>query len=131
MDQNTNTNTGGTVEKTFTQEQVNAIVGERLAKEKAKADAALADREKQLAKREAMFAAKEKITAMGLPLELLEALDYSDDAALDKALNAVQQAIASKSGKRIVDVVELPKGANFDTDDVNIKLREAMGLSPK
>ena len=131
MDQNTNTNTGGTVEKTFTQEQVNAIVGERLAKEKAKADAALADREKQLAKREAMFAAKEKITAMGLPLELLEALDYSDDTALDKALNAVQQAIASKSGKRIVDVVELPKGANFDTDDVNIKLREAMGLSPK
>lgn len=131
MDQNTNTNTGGAVEKTFTQEQVNAIVGERLAKEKAKADAALADREKQLAKREAMFAAKEKITAMGLPLELLEALDYSDDAALDKALNAVQQAIASKSGKRIVDVVELPKGANFDTDDVNIKLREAMGLSPK
>lgn len=131
MDQNTNTNTGGTVEKTFTQEQVNAIVGERLAKEKAKADAALAEREKQLAKREAMLAAKEKITAMGLPLELFEALDYSDDAALDKALNAVQQAIASKSGKRIVDVVELPKGANFDTDDVNIKLREAMGLSPK
>lgn len=131
MDQNTNTNTGGTVEKTFTQDQVNAIVGERLAKEKAKTDAALAEREKQLAKREAMLAAKEKVTAMGLPLELLEALDCTNTEALDKALNAVQKAIAAKPNKLTIDPVHVPKRTGDGADDEIFKLRQAMGLSPK
>ena len=131
MEQNTNTNTGAPVEKTFTQEQVNAIIGERLAKEKAKADATLAEREKQLAKREAMLAAKEKITAMGLPVELLEALDCSNTEALDKALNAVHKAIGAKPNKLTIDPVHLPKNAGNGADDEIIKLRQAMGLSPK
>lgn len=73
--QNTNPNENGG--KTFTQEQVNAIIGERLAKEKSKADAALAEKEQQLAQRELTLTAKERLNEMDLPIELLDALNIS------------------------------------------------------
>ena len=54
----------GTGEKTFTQEDVNRIVGERLAKEKAKnsGEADLAKREQELAQRELHMTAKELLS---------------------------------------------------------------------
>ena len=68
----TTTSNPETGEKTFTQEQVNAIIGERLAKEKTRADTALAEREQQIAQRELLLEAKEKMNEMGLPVELLD-----------------------------------------------------------
>ena len=47
MENNMNSNPANG-ERTFTQEQVNAIVSERLSKEKQKGESALAEREKQL-----------------------------------------------------------------------------------
>ena len=55
MDENKTTNTNpesGAGAKTFSQDDVNRIVGERLAAEKRKGEAALAEREQQLAQRE-------------------------------------------------------------------------------
>lgn len=53
MDENTknmnNPNPDGAGEKTFTQEQVNQIISERLARDRAKGEAALAEKEQQLA----------------------------------------------------------------------------------
>lgn len=102
MEQNNIINTD-TVEKTFTQEQVNAIIGERLAKEKSKADTALAEREQQfaerekaLANREAMLDLKDKLNEMGLPAELLPVLNVTDTAALDTALNALKAYVAEQ-----------------------------------
>ena len=87
MDNNINTQNG---EKTFTQEQVNAIVGERLAKEKAKTEAAYAEREQQLIQKELSWAAKEKCRELGLPEELLEVLNISTPEAMEKALTTVK-----------------------------------------
>lgn len=96
MDENkamNNQNPDGAGEKTFSQEDVNHIVGERLAKERAKGEAALAEREQQLAQRELLLTAKEKINEMGLPAELVDALNVSSPEALEKALSTVKTVL--------------------------------------
>ena len=96
MDENkamNNQNPDGAGEKTFSQEDVNRIVGERLAKEKAKGEAVLAEREQQLAQRELLLTAKEKINEMGLPAELVDALNMSSPEALEKALSTVKTVL--------------------------------------
>ena len=141
MDQNTNNQTMNNNhengEKTFTQEQVNAIIGERLAKEKNKADAAFAEREqqfaereKQLANREALFDLKDQLKEMGLPAELLPVLNVQDKTALDKALEALKAYITDKSnaGLKVYEPNNLPDSVEY-TDNVNAKLRKAMHLS--
>lgn len=96
MDENkamNNQNPDGAGEKTFSQDDVNRIVGERLAKEKAKGEAVLAEREQQLAQRELLLTAKEKINEMGLPAELVDALNVSSPEALEKALSTVKTVL--------------------------------------
>ena len=96
MDENkamNNQNPDGAGEKTFSQEDVNRIVGERLAKDKAKGEAALAEREQQLAQRELLLTAKEKLTENGLPVELVDALNVSSPEALEKALSTVKTVL--------------------------------------
>ncbi len=96
MDENkamNNQNPDGTGAKTFSQDDVNRIVGERLAKEKAKGEAALAEREQQLAQRELLLTAKEKLTENGLPVELVDALNVSSPEALEKALSTVKTVL--------------------------------------
>ena len=95
MPDNFNTATGGNADpaqgnKTFTQDDVNRIVQERLAKEKSKSEAAIAQREQELSQRELLLSAKEKLTAKGLPLELLDALNMSSPEALDKSLTILE-----------------------------------------
>lgn len=126
---NTNPDAGG---KTFTQEQVNAIVGERLAKEKAKGEAALAEREQQLAQRELMLTAKERISEMGLPAELVDALNVSSPDALEKALNTVKtvfdnikaeaRPIKIRGARPAESLTGTPDGSN------DAAFRKAMGL---
>lgn len=96
MDENKATNPNpesGAGEKTFSQDDVNRIVGERLAAEKRKGEAALAEREQQLAQRELLLTAKEKFTESGLPVELLDALNVSSPEAMEKAITTVKAVI--------------------------------------
>ena len=85
-----NQNPDGAGEKTFTQEQVNQIISDRLARDRAKGEAALAEREQQLAQRELLLTAREKLTENGLPVELVDALNVSSPEALEKALSTVK-----------------------------------------
>lgn len=136
MEQNNIINTD-TVEKTFTQEQVNAIIGERLAKEKSKADTAFAEREQQfaerekaLANREAMLDLKDKLYEMGLPAELLPVLNVTDTAALDTALNALKAYMAEQirtnnKGLRVLE--QRLEQADYSYEEpINGKLQAAM-----
>lgn len=96
MDENKtmqNQNPDGAGETTFTQEQVNKIVSDRLAREKVKSEAALAEREQQLAQRELLLTAKEKLTESGLPVELLNALNVSSPEAMEKAITTLKGVI--------------------------------------
>ena len=136
MDENKtmqNQNPDGAGETTFTQEQVNKIVSDRLAREKVKSEAALAEREQQLAQRELLLTAKEKLTESGLPVELLDALNVSSPEAMEKSLNTVKAVIdkikaeAPKPftihGAKPVEAGRRPEvGADS-------RLRKAMGLS--
>lgn len=139
MENNQNNNPANG-ERTFTQEEVNRIIGERLAKEKAKGDAAsaereqqLAEREKQLANREALYDLKDQLKEMGLPAELLPVLNVQDKAALDKALEALKAYIDEKSKDnkeyQVWEPLKLRKGdPNATRANPDAKLREAMGL---
>ena len=124
-------------EKTFTQEDVNRIVSDRLAKEKGKADVALAEREAGLAAREKVLETREKLAGAGLPGELLKALTLYNDGELDKAV-----AILAKHYKQAqtgdgnipagMHLVENGAKPGQSRDGIpgrsNVSLRHAMGL---
>ena len=120
MDENKtvqNTNPGKNGEKTFTQEQVNAIIGERLAKEKSKADTALAEKEQQLIQRELTLTAKERLNQMDLPIELLDALNISSQEALEKSLTTIKNVFEKHKAKPPVFRGFVP-GAGMNPRDV-------------
>ena len=124
---NNNQNNG---EKTFTQDDVNRIVSARLAQEKAKGDAALSEREQQLAKRELKLTAKERLNEMGLPAELLDALDVSSPEALEKGLKVLHTAFngKQKEPERKYTPFKLPEGDHDDSKIAEKELRKAMRL---
>ena len=130
----TNTNPeSGAGEKTFSQDDVNRIVGERLAAEKRKGEAALAEREQQLARRELLLTAKEKLTESGLPVELLDALNVSSPEAMEKAITTLKgmiDKIKAEAPKPFpihgAKPAEAGRSPQMGGDS---QLRKAMGLS--
>ena len=90
MSETDNIITPATEDKTFTQEQVNAIISERLAKEKSKTDATLAEREQELTRKEFLLQARETLTTKGLPVSLLDALNTSSPEAFTKSLEILE-----------------------------------------
>lgn len=136
MDEKKTTNPNpesGAGERTFSQDDVNRIVGERLAAEKRKGEAALAEREQQLAQRELLLAAKEKLTSAGLPVDLLDALNVSSPEAMDKAITTVKAVIdkikAESPGPVTISGASPAQSATAPPRGVDARLREAMGLS--
>ena len=118
-------NNPDTGEKTFTQEQVNAIVGERLAKEKAKGDAALVERE-------LLMTAKERLAEKGLPAALIDAINVSSPEALDKSISI----IAAELGKQNTQPPTIHGMKPYTPDNAppdsaaqrELSIRKAMGL---
>lgn len=131
MDQNTNQNPA-TGERTFTQDDVNRIVGERLATEKRKQDAAFAEREQKLARREALYDLRDQLKDMGLPDELLPVLNAQDKEALNKALEALKNYIDEKATEhneyKVLEPNRLRTGIAPEAESPDRKLREAMHL---
>lgn len=128
----TNTNPeSGAGEKTFSQDDVNRIVGERLAAEKRKGEAALAEREQQLARRELLLTAKEKLTKEGLPVELADALNVSSPEAMEKAITTVKAVIdkIKAAPPKFVGFQPGASGAKPDASGADAELRKAMRLS--
>lgn len=95
MEDNKNTSTEGTQTgtegKTFTQEDVNRIVQERLAKEKSKGngDDELNKRAAELDMRERKLTAREKLRENGLPDYLVDALNMNTDEDFQKSMEAI------------------------------------------
>lgn len=89
-DQNANATAAEQQGKTFTQEQVNAIVGKRLAEQKAAMEADFVKREQDLNKREMAIRAKELLAEKGLPKELSEIMRYDTEEELVKAIGTIE-----------------------------------------
>lgn len=119
--------TGGSPEKTFTQSQLDGIIKERLAKERERATADIAQREQDLSQREFTYQAKELLTSRNLPLELLDAIKAPDLDTLQKSLDIITQHTAafSPNPNRMPDMP--PAGSIPDLGDSFI--RHAMGLN--
>lgn len=125
-----------TGEKTFTQDDVNRIVQERLAKEKAKnnGEADFAKREQELAQRELDMTAKEMLSEKGLPVQLLDALNCTDKETLEKSIATIEtvfneyKANATKQqtfkGFQPGISAQMPNAGNVG----DLGIRKAMGL---
>lgn len=144
MNQNQNQNADpaanqGTGERTFTQEDVNRILGERLAKEKAKTnnDTDFSKREQELAQRELRLTAKESLTEKNLPVQLLDALNCADKETMEKSISTIEtifneyKANATKQmtfrGFQPAVSTASPTSSDVSAED-DVEIRKAMGL---
>ena len=86
--------------RTFTQDDVNRIVSERLAHEREKLQASAKDteREKALAAREARLDCREYLDAQGYPAALLDVLDSSDTAKFKASVEKLVKAFPALIG---------------------------------
>lgn len=102
---------GGTGGKTFTQEEVNQIVSDRLARERAKQPTE-DDREKALKAREARLDCRDYLDSKKYPAVLLDVLDCSD---VEKFKAAVDTMVGTFPG--VVQQVPPPYAAGTGTSD--------------
>lgn len=120
-------------DKTFTQEDVNRIVQERLAKERSKGNNTdeLIQRTAELDLRERKIKAREELSKNGLPDYLVDALNMQDDESLEKSIKAITkmkgEAGASQVGQ-IGGTIISPIGNVGGTGAVGDPLRKAFGL---
>lgn len=98
MDNNLNTATQAEIgeQKTFTQDDVNRIVQDRLAKDRAKTSEELSKREQELNDREFRFNSRQKLLDKGYPESLMDALNCSSAEAFDKALGIIDSLIKER-----------------------------------
>lgn len=79
--------------KTFTQEEVNKIVQQRLERAKSKEPDELAKREAELNKREMSLTIREQLSGAGLPKELASVISAdTEDEAIEK-INIIKKYI--------------------------------------
>lgn len=90
--------------KTFTQEEVNAIIQSRLSREKeknaAENAAALAEREAQLHERELRLKLKESMIDNNIPKELANIIKVTDNSDIEKAVELLKNHIKSSEDKK-------------------------------
>lgn len=126
----------GTGGKTFTQEDVNRIVQERLAKEKAKnsGEADFAKREQELAQRELHMSAKELLSEKGLPVQLFDALNCTDKETMEKSIATIETVFNDYKANVTSNIQfkSFQPGASGKMPDAgateDIEIRKAMGL---
>ena len=95
-DQTTVTQTDNKGDKTFSQDDVNRIVQERLSKERQKTSDELSKKEQELAQKEFRLNSRQKLIARGYDETLLDALTCSNEEAFDKALDIIDGLIKQK-----------------------------------
>ena len=109
-------------EKTFSQDDVNRIVSDRLARERDKRTAELGEREQALRQRELAVIAREKLDEAGLNKELCDVLRFDDEDALDEAISKLKSIKGfnaenpEKSEKKVIEN-RLPPVENIDPPD--------------
>ena len=87
--------TGG--QKTFNQDQVNAIVQKRLAEDREKASRELGEKEQELAQREFRLNSRQKLIDRGYPESIMDALNCSSEKEFDKALDIIDGLIKERT----------------------------------
>jgi hypothetical protein len=112
--------------KTFTQDDVNRIVQERLAEDRKKQGQTLEQRERDLAARELKHKVREQAAAEGIPVELVDVLNITDEASMKKAFEAVKKELTFQSEPH-----RNPVGPTKNEASEAAALHAAFGLSDK
>ncbi len=89
--------THGAGEKTFTQDDVNRIVQDRLAKDRAKSSEEITKREQELLQREFRLNSRQKLIDRGYPESIMEALNCNSEKEFDKALDIIDSLIKERT----------------------------------
>ena len=101
-------------QKTFTQEQVNAIVSDRLARDRQKQSEEMSKKEQELAQREFRLNSRQKLIDRGYSESLMDALNCSSEEAFNKALDIIDSLIKERTPSK--EQAELEKNrARFTT----------------
>ena len=108
----------------YTQEDIDRIVNERVAQDAAKLEAAFAEKERELERKEMMKDAKSRLKKINMPEELLEALDTSSKKSLEKSLSLIEQYCDA----RIQGVPGWGGNPPEPFVDEKANIRKAMGL---
>lgn len=93
----------GAGERTFTQDDVNRIVQDRLAKDRVKSSEELSKKEQELLQREFRLNSRQKLLDRGYPESIMEALNCSSEEALDKALDSIDGLIKERLSEKEAD----------------------------
>lgn len=120
-------------DKTFTQEDVNRIVQERLAKERSKGNNTdeLIQRTAELDLRERKIKAREELSKNGLPDYLVDALNMQDDESLEKSIKAITKMKGEAGDSQVGQIggtIISPIGNVEGAGAVGDPLRKAFGL---
>ena len=91
-------------QKTFTQEQVNAIVSDRLARDRQKQSEEMSKKEQELAQREFRLNSRQKLIDRGYSESLMDALNCSSEEAFNKALDIIDSLIKERTPDNSVTV---------------------------
>lgn len=81
--------------KTFTQDEVNTIIRERLARERAKADTPTDNREQSIIARESRLDCREYINAKEYPAKLLDIFDTANIEQFKESVDKLIEAFPS------------------------------------
>lgn len=84
-------------DKAFTQEEVNTIVQDRLAKEKAKYEKQFSDMQAEIRRREKRLEAREQLQAKGLPAELADLVKLDDDESFNTSLALLESTYNTRT----------------------------------
>lgn len=118
--------------KTFTQEELNTIVQDRLAKEKAKYEKLLEDMQTDVAKREKRLDAQEKLKEKGLPAELVSLVNLNDEKSFNTSLELIERTYKQQQSQPQPHGEEMHKSMPYSPRDGGAyhgdPIREAMGL---
>ena len=96
-------------QKTFTQDDVNRIVQDRLAKDRAKASEEMGKRERELAEREFRLNSRQKLIDRGYPESVMEALNCSSEDAFNKALDIIDGLMKERAEVKRQETLEANK----------------------
>lgn len=111
--------------KTFTQEQVNEIIAKEREKMQEEQSKSIKEREQAILKREMRMNAIDKLQERGLPANLVDALNYSDEKALNTGIDILAANQANTDHAQKHSTYYTPKGGIESKTD---PIRKAMGL---
>lgn len=122
-------------EKLFTQEEVNRIIGERLARVKGASmtSDAYAEREQSLNQRELQLDAREKLADAGISKDYLPLVNCSSEKEMNESIKLIGQLMGHQekkpTGYRVVQKSTRGHSAHLQTPlNGDPDIRKAMGL---